>query len=102
VSELGATHDRVYVQACTDSRGAAERNRELSRQRADSVRQQRLSRGVAPDQIQAQGLGGANPVASNQTAAGREQNRRVEVVFPGVATRLSAATPGIPARTSTP
>jgi chemotaxis protein MotB len=59
-------------------------NQELSQKRADAVMQYLISQGVAPDLVSAQGFGDASPVASNDTAQGRAQNRRVE---------LSLATP---------
>jgi outer membrane protein OmpA-like peptidoglycan-associated protein len=55
----------------------------LSRERAESVRAALIARGSSPDAITAVGFGNARPIASNATAAGREQNRRVEVVISG-------------------
>jgi chemotaxis protein MotB len=54
-------------------------NQELSQKRADAVMQYLISQGVQPDLISAQGFGEASPVASNDTAQGRAQNRRVEL-----------------------
>ena len=54
-------------------------NEELSRKRAESVMQFLISQGVKPSMISAQGLGEANPVASNETPQGRAKNRRVEI-----------------------
>jgi len=51
----------------------------LSQKRADNVMQYMISRGVKPDLLSAHGFGEADPVASNDTAAGRAQNRRVEL-----------------------
>jgi len=56
-------------------------NEELSQRRADSVMQFLISQGVKPDLISAKGFGDANPVASNDTAKGRAQNRRVELTL---------------------
>jgi outer membrane protein OmpA-like peptidoglycan-associated protein len=53
----------------------------LSERRANAVRDELLERGVAFDRIHTRGLGEDSPVASNDTAAGRQQNRRVEVVI---------------------
>jgi chemotaxis protein MotB len=53
----------------------------LSQQRADTVMQYMISQGVNPSLISAQGFGDANPVASNSTAEGRAQNRRVELTL---------------------
>lgn len=72
---------RVLVEGFTDSVGSADSNLMLSRARAESVRSALVSRGVAPERIETRGHGEARPLASNSTQAGRQQNRRVEVVF---------------------
>ena len=54
-------------------------NQELSQKRADAVMQYLVSQGVRPELVEAKGFGEADPVASNSTAAGRAQNRRVEL-----------------------
>jgi chemotaxis protein MotB len=54
----------------------------LSQKRAENVMEFLLSQGVKPDLISAQGFGEADPVASNDTAQGRAQNRRVELSIP--------------------
>ncbi len=54
-------------------------NQELSQKRADAVMQYLISQGVRPELVSAQGFGEASPVASNDTAQGRAQNRRVEL-----------------------
>ena len=56
----------------------------LSQKRAESVMQYMISQGVKPSLISAQGFGDANPVASNSTAEGRAQNRRVELTLANV------------------
>jgi chemotaxis protein MotB len=53
----------------------------LSQKRADAVMQFMISQGVKPDMVSAHGFGEANPVASNDTAEGRAQNRRVELTI---------------------
>ena len=58
-------------------------NEILSQKRADSVMAFLISQGVKPDLISAKGFGDADPVASNDTAQGRAQNRRVELSLPG-------------------
>jgi len=58
-------------------------NEVLSQKRAEAVMQDLISAGVKPDMISARGLGEAEPVASNTTAQGRAQNRRVEVTLAG-------------------
>ena len=72
---------RVLIEGYTDSTGSDATNRELSERRADAVRQALLARNVSFDRVQVHGLGQGYPVASNDTASGRQLNRRVEVVF---------------------
>ena len=55
----------------------------LSQKRADNVMQYMISQGVKPSLVSAQGFGDSNPVASNDTAEGRAQNRRVELTLAG-------------------
>jgi OOP family OmpA-OmpF porin len=79
------------IQGHTDNTGTAERNAELSQQRADSVRDYLISKGITADRITSKGYGQDVPVADNATAAGREANRRVEftlVAAPTVATPI--------------
>jgi outer membrane protein OmpA-like peptidoglycan-associated protein len=72
---------RVLVEGFTDSTGGEDANLALSQARADAVRVALISKGVAADRIEVRGNGEARPIASNSTAAGRQLNRRVEVVF---------------------
>ena len=58
-------------------------NQMLSQKRAETVMTYMISQGVKPDLVTAQGFGEADPVASNSTAQGRAQNRRVEVTLAG-------------------
>jgi chemotaxis protein MotB len=58
-------------------------NEVLSQKRAEAVMQYLISQGVKPDMISARGLGEADPIASNATAEGRTQNRRVELTLTG-------------------
>ena len=60
-----------------------ESNQQLSLKRAQTVMNYLISQGVNPSMLTAQGLGDADPVAPNDTAAGRAQNRRVELTLPG-------------------
>jgi outer membrane protein OmpA-like peptidoglycan-associated protein len=71
----------LVVEGHTDSSGSDSYNLELSQRRADSVRGFLLERGVAPERIVSRGYGKAFPVASNDTQAGRQLNRRVDVVI---------------------
>ncbi|MBN3564127.1 OmpA family protein [Aliamphritea spongicola] len=73
----------VNVDGFTDSTGSAQYNQELSERRAASVAQYLASTGVSDLRLQARGYGERYPVASNDTAAGRSQNRRVEVQIRG-------------------
>lgn len=65
----------------TDSLGAAAYNQQLSEQRAQAVRNYFIEEGIAADKMRAVGMGESEPVADNATAAGRAQNRRVEIDF---------------------
>jgi chemotaxis protein MotB len=58
-------------------------NQELSQKRADAVMQYLISQGVQPDLVSARGFGENDPIAPNDTAAGRAQNRRVELSLGG-------------------
>jgi outer membrane protein OmpA-like peptidoglycan-associated protein len=69
----------VIVVGHTDNTGTAAYNQNLSERRADSVAQVLRSQGVTSNRIQTQGRGLTQPVASNNTPAGRAQNRRVEI-----------------------
>jgi outer membrane protein OmpA-like peptidoglycan-associated protein len=70
----------ILVEGHTDSRGSAKKNEELSFDRADAVRAYLVSRGIPSDKIRATGLGSSRPIATNTTAEGRANNRRVEMV----------------------
>ncbi|PIE14345.1 MAG: hypothetical protein CSA68_10710 [Rhodobacterales bacterium] len=65
----------------TDNTGAASYNQRLSSRRADSVANVLMNSGVAPARLRALGRGEDDPVASNLTVEGRQQNRRVEIVI---------------------
>lgn len=83
--------ERVLIEGNTDSTGSAEYNEKLSAARAQAVAQGLELRGVPQDQYRTIGLGEAYPVASNDTSAGRQQNRRVDVVFSNAAGQFSEA-----------
>lgn len=72
-----------HLEGYTDNVGSKDYNVELSRRRAEAVRTYLLSQGVPASNMTAAGLGEVNPVASNATAAGRQRNRRVEMVISG-------------------
>lgn len=69
----------VEVSGHTDNRGAESFNQRLSGKRAQSVVDYLVNKGVAADRLKAKGYGSSNPIADNNTAAGRAENRRVEL-----------------------
>lgn len=71
----------VNVMGYTDSTGSRAHNMTLSRQRADSVASSLIVQGVSANRIRTSGAGPDNPIASNSTAEGRAQNRRVEITL---------------------
>jgi outer membrane protein OmpA-like peptidoglycan-associated protein len=71
---------KLTIEGYTDSQGSNEHNQVLSQKRAETVRQYLISRGYPENLIQASGLGEDSPVASNDNAEGRANNRRVEIV----------------------
>ncbi len=72
---------KLRVEGHTDSTGDDAYNQQLSQQRAEAVQSYLTQAGVAAGQISAVGLGESHPVAANENATGRAQNRRVEFVF---------------------
>ncbi len=71
----------IQIEGHTDSSGSDSYNQLLSERRASSVRDFLLNQGIMPKRTRAVGYGERYPVASNDTAAGREQNRRVELTL---------------------
>jgi len=74
---------QLEVEGHTDSVGSEEYNQQLSENRAASVRDYLVQQGVSRNNVTARGFGETTPVASNDTAADRQQNRRVELVVSG-------------------
>jgi outer membrane protein OmpA-like peptidoglycan-associated protein len=72
---------KISVDGYTDSDGNADANLRLSQSRADAVKARLLVQGIAADRIMTKGHGAADPVASNDTAEGKAQNRRIEVTI---------------------
>lgn len=72
---------RIRIEGHTDSTGPASVNQRISQERADSVRRELIAMGIAGDRIQAIGMGEDFPIASNESADGRSQNRRVDVIL---------------------
>jgi len=75
--------EKVFIEGHTDNSGTATYNQQLSRARANAVRQALIERGVSPDRIDARGLGEGFPVAGNDSQAGRQMNRRVDIIVTG-------------------
>jgi OOP family OmpA-OmpF porin len=75
---LGQPTMKVEIAGHTDNYGTDEYNNNLSQRRAEAVREYLISKSVGADSLRATGYGEAQPVASNETDFGREQNRRVE------------------------
>jgi len=82
---------KLQIEGHTDSVGGDEYNQRLSEERANSVREYLVSQGVAATAVTARGFGKSQPVTDNLTAAGRQQNRRVELVVSGEAIGTSAS-----------
>ena len=68
----------VQIEGHTDNTGVAEKNRKLSQERADAVKSYLAKKGVADGRLRAVGFGQDKPAESNETPAGRDNNRRVE------------------------
>ncbi|MCP1454092.1 OmpA family protein [Pseudomonas kilonensis] len=77
---LGAGIERVRVDGHTDASGPQAYNEQLSKRRAASVSKVLTSVGMREENVQLRGLGSSKPVASNDTASGRTENRRVAIV----------------------
>jgi outer membrane protein OmpA-like peptidoglycan-associated protein len=83
----------LQVEGYTDSIGSTEFNQKLSEQRADGVRDFLAQQGLDPHSMTALGYGPQFPVATNDTAAGRKLNRRVELVISGEVIGVKIGTP---------
>ncbi len=88
----------IAIEGFTDDRGSAETNRRLSERRARAVRRALVAAGVAPGRIAARGLGESYPVASNASPAGRQLNRRVEILIGEHAGRAATGSTAPPPR----
>jgi len=73
----------LAIEGHTDSTGSDELNQKLSEQRAESVRKYLMEQGLPDSGLTATGFGKTMPIADNGTAAGRQQNRRVEIIISG-------------------
>lgn len=72
---------KALIEGFTDSTGSSDHNQDLSDRRANAVRNTFMRMGVSSDRVSSRGYGEANPVASNDTTAGRQLNRRVEIIL---------------------
>jgi len=86
------TQRKVMIEGHTDSVGSDEYNQDLSERRASSVQAALFERGVDASQISTVGKGESTPVASNDSPVGRQQNRRVELVFPEDRSKVASDT----------
>jgi len=82
---------RLVIEGHTDSQGSDEYNAALSERRAKAVANALVARGIAADRLHPIGRGKHYPVATNETSAGRQHNRRVEIVFSDAAGRFADA-----------
>jgi outer membrane protein OmpA-like peptidoglycan-associated protein len=73
----------LQVEGHTDSVGSDDYNQQLSEKRAQAVRDYFIQQGISAAAIEARGFGKTQPIASNETPEGRQQNRRVELVLSG-------------------
>jgi outer membrane protein OmpA-like peptidoglycan-associated protein len=82
---------RIEIEGHTDSTGSDEYNQQLSERRAQSVRTYLVEQGIGPEDIPGvRGFGESKPVATNDSSAGRQQNRRVELIVSGEAIGLTS------------
>jgi outer membrane protein OmpA-like peptidoglycan-associated protein len=93
---------RVQIEGYTDSTGAPAYNQTLSENRADAVRDFLAQNGVPQGNVSAQGFGATNFVADNATAAGRQQNRRVNLVVSGASIGVQTQPAGSPGAAPAP
>ena len=91
---------KVQVEGYTDNVGGEQYNQKLSEQRASTVQSFLMTQGISPQNVSAIGYGMASPVADNSTAAGRKQNRRVEMVVSGPS--IGIPTQAAPGQTPVP
>ena len=89
---------RLDVEGHTDSVGGDEYNQQLSEQRGGAVRDYLTQQGMPASSVTSKGFGKTQPVASNNTAAGRQLNRRVEIVISGDVIGTEIGTPIAAAR----
>lgn len=82
VAFLQTNPDRnVMIEGHTDSSGSQMLNEQLSKQRADAVKDYLVEHGIMTSRLESRGRGESSPVANNESASGRQQNRRVEIII---------------------
>jgi outer membrane protein OmpA-like peptidoglycan-associated protein len=81
---------KVMIEGHTDARGSEQYNQQLSERRAQAVVDALAFRGIDRGRVEAVGRGKSLPVASNETAAGQQQNRRVELIFSDASGRFAS------------
>ncbi|WP_306590472.1 OmpA family protein [Geothrix sp. 21YS21S-4] len=93
IAGILSTHKGLKIEAegFTDSNGSDALNQALSEKRAQNARDYLVEQGVRADAISSKGFGKGNPIATNDTAAGRQENRRVELVLSGEGLTASKA-----------
>jgi OOP family OmpA-OmpF porin len=86
---------RIEISGHTDNVGSQETNIDLSKRRAESVKNWFVNKGVSADRIETRGAGPDEPIADNKQLAGRQKNRRIEfkLVQPSEATKPAPAAP---------
>lgn len=87
---------KIAIEGHTDAVGTDDYNQRLSEQRAESVRDYLVSQGVQAQSVTAHGFGKTQPIADNETADGRQRNRRVELVLSGDAIGTDVASANAP------
>jgi outer membrane protein OmpA-like peptidoglycan-associated protein len=85
---------RVLIEGHTDNVGSFDHNKALSRRRAESVRSYLVQHGIESHRLTAVGIGPDRPIAHNESATGRQLNRRVEIIIEDPSLAIS----GVPSR----
>ncbi|MCW2118940.1 outer membrane protein OmpA-like peptidoglycan-associated protein [Flavobacterium sp. 7A] len=79
MNEYKATN--FILEGYTDNTGIAAKNLQLSKERAAAVKNYLIAKGISADRLTSEGYGIVKPIASNKTATGRAENRRVEIIL---------------------
>jgi OOP family OmpA-OmpF porin len=84
LAKLSGDFAKIAIHGHTDAVGSDESNLLLSKSRSATLEKIFVARGVAAEKLSSHGFGESQPVAANDTVAGRAQNRRVELLFSGI------------------